>query len=327
MKVILAVLLLSAAAFAQQSKNPVTDVLRDSLAGRQKNTVAAIDEMPAEKFGFKPTPDQMSFGHLATHIVEANYFFCSKVSDVPPPKSEELAETAAKDKLVAAVKRVVRFLWHRARQSRRCEARRPDPGFRRQDAAACLGGAGSRRKLGGSLRCCRHVSPAKRPAAALGAKEAGRTQEMTVERPAGVTAVAAAFLLAAAYLLAVGLTMLASPGLVSMAAGAELLGGLELAGPYMFLLMAALGAVIALGLWRLHRWARWLAILVAMIGVVMLLPSRLQRDVRFSNRQTGFRWIGSDREDDDRLVFVPGARGGCIRRELAAISVSLGLHT
>jgi uncharacterized damage-inducible protein DinB len=103
MKVLPAVLLLSAAAFAQQSKNPVTDVLRDSLAGRQKNTVAAIDEMPAEKFGFKPTPDQMSFGHLATHIVEANYFFCSKVSDVPAPKPEELAETAAKDKLVAAV--------------------------------------------------------------------------------------------------------------------------------------------------------------------------------------------------------------------------------
>jgi hypothetical protein len=96
---------------------------------------------------------------------------------------------------------------------------------------------------------------------------------MTAERPAGVTAVAAAFLLAAAYLLVVGLTMLTRPGLVSMAAGAELLGGLELAGPYMFLLMAALGAVIALGLWRLHRWARWLAILVAMIGVVLLLPS------------------------------------------------------
>ena len=96
---------------------------------------------------------------------------------------------------------------------------------------------------------------------------------MPVERPAGVTAVAAAFFLAAAYLLAVGLTMLARPGLVSMAAGAELLGGLELAGPYMFLLMAGLGGVIALGLWLLHRWARWLAMLVAMVGVVMLLPS------------------------------------------------------
>src|SRR6202166_3222765 len=109
MKVILAVILLSAAAFAQQSKNPVTDVLRDSLAGRQKNTVAAIDEMPAEKFGFKPTPDQMSFGHLAAHIVEGNYFFCARVGDVPQPKFEELHEAAGKDKLVAAVKASFEF--------------------------------------------------------------------------------------------------------------------------------------------------------------------------------------------------------------------------
>jgi hypothetical protein len=104
MKCTVVVLLLSAAAFAQQSKNPVTDVLRDSLAGREKNTVAAIDEMPADKFGFKPTPEHMSFGHLATHIAEANYFFCAKVGDVPEPKVEAVTETSPKDKLVAAVK-------------------------------------------------------------------------------------------------------------------------------------------------------------------------------------------------------------------------------
>ena len=104
MKLHLAVLILCTAAFAQQSKNPVTDTLRDALAGRQKNTVAAIDEMPADKFAYKPTPDQISFGHLAAHIVESNYFFCSKVGDVPAPKVEELTETAPKDKLVAAVK-------------------------------------------------------------------------------------------------------------------------------------------------------------------------------------------------------------------------------
>jgi len=104
MKTTLAVLILSTTAFTQQSRNPVTDVLRDSLAARQKNTIAAIEEMPAEKFGFKPTPEQMSFGHLAGHIVEGNYFFCAKVGDVPQPKFEELPETAAKDKLVAAVK-------------------------------------------------------------------------------------------------------------------------------------------------------------------------------------------------------------------------------
>jgi DinB superfamily len=104
MKLTLAALLLSTAVFAQQSKNPVTDVLRDALTGRQKNTVAAIDEMPADKFSYKPTPEQMSFGHLAAHIVEGNYFFCAKVADIPQPKFEELVETAPKEKLVAAVK-------------------------------------------------------------------------------------------------------------------------------------------------------------------------------------------------------------------------------
>jgi hypothetical protein len=96
---------------------------------------------------------------------------------------------------------------------------------------------------------------------------------MTAERPAGVTAVAMVFLVAAVYLLGVGLAMLVRPGSISMAAGAELLGGLELAGPYMFLLMAAVGAIIALGLWQRQDWARWIAILVALIGVVLLLPS------------------------------------------------------
>ncbi len=95
---------------------------------------------------------------------------------------------------------------------------------------------------------------------------------MKADRPRGVTAIAVLFVLAAAYLLLVGLVMLARPGLVSMAAGADLLGGLEVAGPYMFLLMAALGTAIALGLLHLHNWARRVAIVVAMIGVVLLLP-------------------------------------------------------
>jgi len=96
---------------------------------------------------------------------------------------------------------------------------------------------------------------------------------VTHERPRGVAWVAAAFLLAAAYLLVVGLTMLVRPGLVSMAAGAEFLGGLELAGPYMFILVAAIGLATAFGLWRLQNWARWIAILLAMVGVLLLLPN------------------------------------------------------
>ena len=49
--------------------------------------------------------------------------------------------------------------------------------------------------------------------------------------------------------------------------------GLELAGPYMFLLMAGVGALIGWGLLGLIDWARRAAIAVAFIGVVMLVPS------------------------------------------------------
>jgi len=85
-------------------KNPVSTVLRTSLASRQENTLAAIDAMPADKFGYKPTPDQMSFGHLVVHIIESNNGLCAKVADVPAPKVEEFKETDPKDKLLAAAR-------------------------------------------------------------------------------------------------------------------------------------------------------------------------------------------------------------------------------
>jgi uncharacterized damage-inducible protein DinB len=100
----LAILLSSVSLFAQQSKNPVTDVLREMLTGRAKNTIAAVDAMPADKFNFKPTADQSTFGHLAAHIADANYFFCSNTADIPRPKSDELKGTEDKAVLLQAVK-------------------------------------------------------------------------------------------------------------------------------------------------------------------------------------------------------------------------------
>ena len=91
-------------------------------------------------------------------------------------------------------------------------------------------------------------------------------------RPAGVRAIAALFAAVAAYLLIIGLIMLVVPGQLSMALGAPLLFGLELAGPYMFLLMASVAAVIAWGLWKLNNWARRVAVIIAMVGVILLVP-------------------------------------------------------
>ena len=86
------------------STNPVSDALRQGLTRSSKNMTAAVEAMPADKFSFKPTSDQITFGHLALHIAESNHLFCSKISGVAAPEGPKLAETDAKEKLVAAVK-------------------------------------------------------------------------------------------------------------------------------------------------------------------------------------------------------------------------------
>ena len=105
--------LLAASALAQTTpapaatgavKNPVSSALHDIFPNRQKNTIAAVEAMPADKFSFKPSADQMTFGHLVAHMIEANYGLCSGASAVAAPKVEEAKDTDIKDKLVAALK-------------------------------------------------------------------------------------------------------------------------------------------------------------------------------------------------------------------------------
>jgi hypothetical protein len=86
------------------TKDPVATSLRLLLQRSQNNTVGAIEAMPADKFSYKPTPDQMPFAHLAVHVVEFNNSFCAKAADVAAPKVDGPKESDSKDTLVAAVK-------------------------------------------------------------------------------------------------------------------------------------------------------------------------------------------------------------------------------
>jgi DinB superfamily len=86
------------------TKDPVASSLRTLLPRSQNNTVGAVEAMPADKFSYKPTADQITFAHLAAHIANSNNFLCAKVADVPAPKVDEAKDTDGKDKLVAAVK-------------------------------------------------------------------------------------------------------------------------------------------------------------------------------------------------------------------------------
>jgi DinB family protein len=105
---ILALAFLPFAAGAQQpiqpATNPVSTAVRSSLERASKNMAAAADEMPADKYSFHPTPDQISFGKLVAHMINSNYGLCSKISGVPAPTQDKPSETDSKDKLVASLK-------------------------------------------------------------------------------------------------------------------------------------------------------------------------------------------------------------------------------
>ena len=49
-------------------RNPVSNAVRASAGDNGKNLLAAARAMPADRYDYKPTPAQMTFGELIVHI-------------------------------------------------------------------------------------------------------------------------------------------------------------------------------------------------------------------------------------------------------------------
>ena len=97
--------LISAQTAPSSSKNPVTDTVRQIFDNQQKNIIAAVDEMPADKYSFHPTEGQNSFGQMMAHIATSNAFLCQRIGDQQPPESiTKIKAEDGKDKIAAAVK-------------------------------------------------------------------------------------------------------------------------------------------------------------------------------------------------------------------------------
>ena len=93
-----------------------------------------------------------------------------------------------------------------------------------------------------------------------------------MQRPALVTVIAILFFLAGIYLWTIGLVKLFAPNAISLMSGSQFMYGLELAGPYMALLVGAGWGLIGWGLFRLHNWARLAAMAVITVGIAWLVP-------------------------------------------------------
>jgi hypothetical protein len=101
--------------------NPVVTAARDILPHSQESLVEAAEEMPQDKYSFKPTPQQMTFAHLVGHIAGSNNLLCSSLSGQPAPPKPPNTET--KDELVNALKQSFQF--KRPRQVGRFAVERP----------------------------------------------------------------------------------------------------------------------------------------------------------------------------------------------------------
>src|SRR6185312_12009816 len=85
---ILALALPASLAAQQQSgspaANPVTTAFRSRTLGLQRSLAQAFDSIPASKFGYKPTPAQLTVGYIAQHLASDNYLFCNAFGAMKP---------------------------------------------------------------------------------------------------------------------------------------------------------------------------------------------------------------------------------------------------
>jgi hypothetical protein len=102
-RVLLSVGLIGAPVLAQGA-NKVSNFLRAALAERSKETIALAMEMPSDKYGYKPSPQDMTFGQLVLHAAATNYQYCSKIGGVAEPEPPTLTDAEPKDKVLERLK-------------------------------------------------------------------------------------------------------------------------------------------------------------------------------------------------------------------------------
>ena len=111
-----------------------------------------------------------------------------------------------------------------------------------------------------------------------------------MRRPIGVTIIAVLFLAAAVYLWIGAATVLVAPKSASPFIGRILKRDLLLIGPYASLCAGICYAVVGWGLFRLHNWARWLAMLVMTVGGALMMLGLASAAMRFHWSAV---WLGS----------------------------------
>ena len=107
MKTCVGVMVLLAAATAAQAQdaaNPVASSANEIVVRQTGYIIAAAEQMPADKYGYRPTPGQWTYGKIVAHVAQANFGVCGMLTGDSAGKAPAVAETDPKEKLVAVLK-------------------------------------------------------------------------------------------------------------------------------------------------------------------------------------------------------------------------------
>ncbi|MGH9419113.1 MAG: DinB family protein [Thermoanaerobaculia bacterium] len=88
---------------------PVASAFRAVEADEAKNLVAAAETIPADKYSYKPTPAQMTFGEIVVHLSQGNDYFCGEIAGTKAPTRAKVTATSPKAELVARLKETFEF--------------------------------------------------------------------------------------------------------------------------------------------------------------------------------------------------------------------------
>ncbi|MDQ2664766.1 MAG: DinB family protein [Gemmatimonadota bacterium] len=109
-------LALAAQAPAGTAASPITTAFRTRTLGLQHNLAQAFDSIPESKFGYRPTPVQLTIGYIAQHLASDNYLFCNNfgtmkatVSPMDSSTADSVKAMWPKETLVAKVKESFAF--------------------------------------------------------------------------------------------------------------------------------------------------------------------------------------------------------------------------
>ena len=108
MKLLLSALALAIPAFSQ------TLTMKDALVKHWKVTgdftIKVANAMPAADWGFRPNPEEMTFGELVPHIAGANLNACANAANIKRPDIPEAINKAVAEKRPADRDLALKFL-------------------------------------------------------------------------------------------------------------------------------------------------------------------------------------------------------------------------